>query len=502
MKPINHPISTCKWNATGKKANVKIYSKEGNPILSVIFLMILACTSCKKLVQINPPVSTITTSQVFLDSADATSAIAGIYSNFVYSGGTGIAFGNGSLSIFTGASADELLPFNSSGDQISTNTLISNNNVIYGYFWSEAYSYLYQVNAVIEGLQASPGVAQVVKDEIMGEAKFFRAFINFYLVNLFGDIPLLNSTDYKSNSLTARISTDQVYKQIISDLKDAQNLLPNDYSSGGGERIRANKSAATALLARVYLYTKDWPDAAVQASAIINNSSLYILDTLNGVFSKNSKEAILQWQINSTVNTRTFNATHEGYMLIPRTPSSQPYFYLTKQLLDAFEAGDQRKIKWIDSTTFRGTIYYYPYKYKTGPAQTQANAIVTEYYMVLRLAEQYLIRAEAEAESGSQQNFSQAIADLNVIRNRAGLSNYSGNVDQASILNAIYHEDQIEFFAEWGHRWFDLKRTGRAHDVLSAINYKQPWQGDYQLLYPIPLSELQRDPNLTQNPGY
>ena len=117
--------------------------------------------------------------------------------------------------------------------------------------------------------------------------------------------------------------------------------------------------------------------------------------------------------------------------------------------------------------------------------------------MVLRLAEQYLIRAEARAE---QNNLTGAVADLNIIRNRAGLPNTTA-VTQGDILTAIMHERQVELFSEWGHRFFDLKRTGQANTVLGAIASKQPWNTN-QLLYPIPVSETTNDAFLQQNPGY
>jgi hypothetical protein len=125
----------------------------------------------------------------------------------------------------------------------------------------------------------------------------------------------------------------------------------------------------------------------------------------------------------------------------------------------------------------------------------------TEYYMVLRLAEQYLIRAEAEA-NGAGGGTAAAIADLNVIRGRAGLPALSPSLTPAQVITAVAHERQTELFAEWGHRWLDLKRTGQAGAVLSVIPLKQPWLGAYQLLYPIPFTETQDDPNLVQNPGY
>jgi starch-binding outer membrane protein, SusD/RagB family len=463
------------------------------------FLTLLPLVSCKKVVQINPPTGSITTSQVFADSTDAASAIAGIYSNMSY---VSPGFGNCLITLYLGMSADELLAFTGSANELalSSNTVLANNGLT-GAFWTQGYPILYQPNAIIEGLQASTSLSQSVKEEFIGEAEWFRAFINFYLVNLYGPIPLITSIDYKSNALASRSPTSLVFASIINDLKDAQSKLPTDYSEGGGERVRVNKWAATALLARAYLYTGNYSDAAAQASAIINNTGLYSLDSnLNHVFLADSPEVILQWYNNSNVNTNTLNATDEGWQIIPQSSTSPPFYYLSNPILNAFETGDLRKTAWIDSTSYNGITYYYPYKYKVGSPQAQYGAPVTEYTTVLRLAEQYLIRAEAEA-NGATGGTAAAIADLNVIRKRAGLPNLSDSLTQSQVVAAVAQERRIELFAEWGHRWLDLKRTGQVGVVFSTIPYKSAYQ-PFQQLYPIPVSELQADPNLTQNPGY
>ncbi len=121
--------------------------------------------------------------------------------------------------------------------------------------------------------------------------------------------------------------------------------------------------------------------------------------------------------------------------------------------------------------------------------------------MVLRLAEMFLIRAEAIAR-GNQGNLSTAIDDLNAIRHRAGLEYLPNTLNKEQVIAAVEQERQVELFAEWGHRWLDLKRTNRASVVLKTIPVKQPWEGDYQLLYPIPVEEIRDDYFLTQNPGY
>jgi hypothetical protein len=108
-----------------------------------------------------------------------------------------------------------------------------------------------------------------------------------------------------------------------------------------------------------------------------------------------------------------------------------------------------------------------------------------------------LIRAEAEAQEGK---LSDAIADLNIIRNRAGLPDLSLSLDQAQVLTAVMQERRIELFGEWGHRWFDLKRTGHAVTALSQD--KGHAVSSNGLLWPVPYGELISDPNLKQNPGY
>jgi starch-binding outer membrane protein, SusD/RagB family len=462
---------------------------------SFLLLLLANCAvlwSCKKLVEIGPPPNTITTKQTFADSADANSGILGIYSNIIDQS-PNIACGFEAL--YSSLSADELLIFNNQGDQFTPDILTPINGTITSQ-WAQSYSLLYQANASIEGLQASTGISANASNHFIGEAKFLRALIYFYLVNLFGNVPYITSSDYHTNALTATTPKTQIYDSIVDDLQYAQQNLTKDYSYSNGEKTRATYMSATALLARIYLYQGNWSQAASTASQIINDPEFSLNGDLDSVFLINSNEAILQWELNPEFGN--YNATYEGIALMAGCQRCRPQYYLTTQLWNAFDSGDNRKVAWIDSTIYRGVTYYYPYKYKIGYSQQNPGQAATEYYMVLRLAEQYLIRAEAEA-NGVNGGTTAAIADLNTIRIRAGLGAYSGGADQGSVLNAIYHEWRIEFFAEWGHRWLDLKRLGLADSVLAPI--KPQWQS-YQQLYPIPQSDVNADPNLKQNPGY
>lgn len=471
---------------------------------------IAGISSCKKLVEIEPPVNSITTQQTFADSIDALSAVAGAY--YTISTGSSLQLLNGSMTVYPGISSDELVPYGPFGDILqlySNNVLAGNNatagnNTISNYLWTPGYKIIYQLNAIINGVEASSGMSETAKNGFSGEAKFLRALTYFYLVNLFGDVPYITTTDYKISALASRTPKDQVYQSIIADLKSVQTLLPGDYAAGGGDRIRANKWAATALLARVYLYKGDYANAASQSASVINNTGLFELNAdLTKVFLRNdlgNNEAILQWLPNTS--QYPMNATPEGNAIIPNA-SKQPRYYLSNQLFNAFEPGDQRRIAWVDSTIYSGKAYYYPYKYKIGSGQAVVNTIPTEYPTVLRLAEQYLIHAEALAQQGT--DLGTAIADLNAIRSRAGLSGLSTSLTKDQVLSAVAQERRIELFAEWGHRWLDLQRTGQIDAVMTLVtplkNGGTAWRS-YQQLYPIPFYEIKADPNLTQNSGY
>jgi hypothetical protein len=203
------------------------------------------------------------------------------------------------------------------------------------------------------------------------------------------------------------------------------------------------------------------------------------------VFLVASNETI--WQLSSVVSNIN---TYEGNNFNPVSATVIPKYPVTSYTLNSFESGDTRKSAWIKSSVVGGQTYNYPYKYKVRTGST-----VTENPVYLRLAEQYLIRAEARAQLNDLPG---AASDINVIRNRAGLSN-STIPDQNAALVAIEQERRIEFFAEWGHRWLDLKRWGRADAVLSPV--KSAWQS-FDTLWPLPYSELQLNPELIQNSGY
>lgn len=454
-------------------------------IVLIIFasLQLQLTLSCKKFVEIPPSPSQITIDKVFENDASATRAVIGIYSQMI---GSNNLFCSGNTTFYPGLCADELSHYSIDWRQefLKNEITLSNHELLSNVFWVPAYKYIYTANACLEGLERSVSLTKAIKRTLIGEAKFIRAFCYFYLINLFGDVPLITSTNYDENSVKPRASKSEIYDQIIADLLDAQDKLDQAYPTA--ERVRPNKWTATALLARVYLFKQSWSKAAEQASLVISSGFYTINSNLDNVFIKSSNETIFQLQPGPGIIN-----TWEGNIILPPTSFSMPTYLLTSELLNSFEQGDKRKTNWVKSRSFSGQTYFYPSKYKI-----QTSPTLNEYYIYLRLSEQYLIRSEARAQlndiSGSQ-------ADLNIIRNRAGLSNTAAT-DKNSLLLAIEQERRVELFSEWGHRWFDLVRTNRANTILGTLK-PSTWQST-DILWPIPNSQLNLNPSLTQNLGY
>jgi starch-binding outer membrane protein, SusD/RagB family len=459
-------------------------------------------SGCKKLVQVQAPNTSISSADVYSTDASAIAAVTSIYS-IISNNGPYSPQPDG-MSGLAALSADELTLYSGVTNPVYNlyyvNALNNNDGAD---FWEQLYPIIYTANAAIEGLNGAAGVTPKVQQQLMGEAKFCRAFCYFYLVNLYGNVPLVLTTNYTVNATLARTSSTVVWQQIIQDLHDAESVLSSNYLDGTlvnttSARLRPTKWAAAALLARSYLYNGNWTGADSAASVLIENSQ-FRLNGLDTVFLTLSNEAI--WQLQPVTNNG-FDTQDALAFALPST-GPDPYqhlAYLNGSLVEAFEPGDLRRSDWVDSVIVNGVTYYFPFKYQNA---VQGNQI-TEYTMVLRLAEQYLIRAEAEAY-GAGDGIMGAITDLDTIRNRAGLADYAGGQDQASVLNAIYHERRFELFTEWGHRWLDLKRTGMVDSVMGTGGVCAAkggtWSTNWQW-YPVPLSELQADPNLVQNSGY
>lgn len=453
-------------------------------------------SSCKKLVEIGPPTTQVGLDQAFASEATATSAVVGIYNTSAI---RDLLF---PLSELPGLSANELQNTVSSPsyDEFRTNN-ITVTNALASTLWAYSYTTVAQANAMMEGINRSTSLSPAVKNQLLGETKVWRAFIYGYLVNMFNDVPLLVKDDPLGNATQPRAAASQVWTQIITDLTEAQGLLTDAYPAT--LRTRINRQTANALLARAYLYQKDWTKAEAAANAVIN-SGLYSLNKdLNTTFSNTSNEVIWQLATLTGISTYTTNRDANGGSYAA-APGTIPAVTLTDTLYNSLEPGDKRKTNWVAATDIGGQNYKVITKYKQRVLATGAT-MGTEFNVMLRLAEQYLIRAEAREQLG---NLTGAIADVNAIRDKAGLPALDNNITPANLLLAIEKERKAELFGEWGHRWFDLKRTPavsgggktRADEVIGGMR-PGTWTST-DVLYPIPDAQRVANPALTQNPGY
>lgn len=491
--------------------------------LTILTGLIIITSACNKMTDGGLPKSLLTDEKTFAADGTAIAAITNTYATISNMNIPADPFK--SIGLRAGLSADELSFF--AGYPPST----SGYDDLLKYYqnsvtpanatpWQQCYSFIFNANVAINSLNTAVSLTPRIKQQLLGEMKFIRAYMYFYLVNLYGDVPLALSGDYTVNQQIGRTPKAQVYQQIIQDLTEAQAVLSESYVDGtlmalSSERVRPNKWAATALLARTYLYIGDNENAENQATAVINNNTLYSLSPLNQAFLKNSTETI--WSV-QPVGTLTLANTAEGrvFTLSTAGPTTSTPVFLSSQQMEAFKPGDLRGTVgyWIGSVAVSGTTYFYPTKYKIGSTSTAT----AEYSMMLRLSEQYLIRAEARVQNGK---IAAAAADLNLLRARARAAQTVSvpnplpailtTLSPTDAMTAVMEERQAELFTEWGHRWLDLKRAGTIDRVMTLVTPSKVtssstpnnWNSAYSL-YPIPQAELDRSPLLTghQNPGY
>lgn len=451
--------------------------------LTIILSLSLTLLACKKFVTVGPPTNQIASATIFQNEETATAAINGLYTTLSNSS---LYFASGGSTVYLGLYGDEFYYTGTATtvQEFASGKLSIANSYVTFNFWSQPYQLINQANSCIIGLNRS-NLNPSLSSQLLGEAYFIRAYAYWNLLNLFGDVPLvLTSEDYEGASKMSRTPSIDVKAQILSDLAQAKTLLKPAYPTAG--RYRANYYTVMAFLSRLHTYLGNWNEALNASTEVISQAGTYSLETdLNRTFLIGSNEAI--WQT-ATGNLST--NTYEGFSLIPSTSATTiPAYPLRLTLYNAFTSTDKRKTNWIAIKTVSGTAYQYPTKYKI-----RTNTVKTEAQMMIRLAEIFLNRAEAKAHL----NDATAIDDLNKIRSRAGLSNLSG-LNGQPLIDAIMQERRLELFAEWGLRYFDLKRTNQLDAVIGPL--KSDWSTT-AALFPIPNSELMSAPNLKQNPGY
>ena len=334
----------------------------------------------------------------------------------------------------------------------------------------------------------------------IGEAKFLRALNYFWLVRSFGDVSI------QSIDITTRAPKAEVYAYIEQDLMDAIEVLPAIYGSSQ-DLGRATQGAAQGLLSKVYLYQEKWQQAADMANTVITSGN-YSLEpdyatvwresTENGpesLFEIQGRGEIIAHGVQQYSTTQGARGT-SGWGWGFNTPS--------EDLLNAFNKNSDSirrdaTIIFAGETLFDGrevssSVENPRYSEKAYSSANAGQADGDKNIRVLRFAEILLIRAEALNELGQS---AEALNPLNQVRNRVKLPNVT-TTDQVQLRNAIYLERRLELAMEHD-RWFDLLRTRRAAEVMTALGF--PFQ-DRNYLFPIPNVQLIQTPEMTQNPGW
>lgn len=345
--------------------------------------------------------------------------------------------------------------------------------------WTEAYEVINIANNVLSALDV---VDADIRDRVEGEALFLRGSLYFELVRLFGKawndgdpssnpaVPLVlqPTREINENSEIPRNTVQEVYNQAIADLQSAKSLLPEDNG------VFANRYAAGAMLARIYLQQQDYDAARSEANELIGSGQFDLVDNYAGVFNNsntNTSEDIFALQITNQDGDNDLNTFYAADL-----DGGRGDIEINQVHLDKYEAGDERLDLFYTDPTTGDT--------RTGKWQNQFGNIP-----ILRLAEMYLIRAEANLQEGAPfTGPNTPTEDLNVIRGRAGL------VDLGAVtLQDIWDERFLELAFE-GHFLHDVKRSEGTVGTTS-------WN-DNVLVYPVPQRERDANGNLTQNPGY
>ncbi len=432
--------------------------------------LLLSFTSCKKFLE-ETPNNALPTETSITDANTARAAVIGAYDRLQeYYAANYPTLGTITTDnvVFNGTLSQYL--------QLDQNA-IPTDNVITVAAYQGIYRAINSANSVIAYVPAvtDPTLSSAEKDRLLGEAYFIRALAYFDLARGWGGVQLQLEPTKDLNGLKGvkRSTLDQTYDQVLADLTKAETLLVEDATT----RNRAQKSSVYALRARLHLYRKEWAAAESYATQVINNPKFTLVKPYSAFFTTpfQSTESVLELAFSPNDRNTFWNLWY------PSSAGGQytlkPSDALVTKLNNPAIGGSRKSLIAGSGNAVYGVLY-----------NTAGTSIDPAY--LIRIAELYLIRAEARAQ---QNKLELAAADLNVIRARAEVPATTAST-QAELLQAIEDENAVEFAFE-AHRWFDLTRTGRAEAVL-GLKDKNFW------LFPLPLSDVQSDPDLTQNPGY
>ncbi|MFD2554773.1 RagB/SusD family nutrient uptake outer membrane protein [Sphingobacterium tabacisoli] len=442
---------------------------------------LLSLLSCEGLIEVEKPVNQIYKKEVFENTKTATAALAGLYASLFESSPLAGDQTGSLMGVYTDDMTFNVSVSNSGLPEIYGNQQIAANPKVLSY-WTSAYQLVYTANAIIEGTEASTTLADKDKNWIKGEALLLRSILYFYLQQVYGDIPFVTQTDYTINRQMAKTSSDQLLDKLAADLETAGALLSDDYRSA--ERIFPNRKVAEIMLAKVLALQHKYAEAEVLFQDIIKSPLYQLEKDLSKTFLKDGKHIL--WQLKPKLPG---NITKEALQYIFSNALSANYT-VSPDLISVFSTNDKRRKNWIVEVPINSEAWYGVYKYKN---RVDNN---TEYSIVFRLDEVYLLLAEVLAQQGK---IGEALPYINAIRQKAAISLLEEPIDQNSLLEEILLENRREFFAEMGLRFLTLKRFNRLDDLKGV---KPNWKS-YHANWPLPEKELLLNPKLNpQSTGY
>lgn len=444
-------------------------------------LISIAHLSCEKMIEVETPSNLLVSEQVFESVQTADAALSGLYADLwenspLAGDKTGLILGlyTDDLNYYSQSSNNGLMEY-------YQNTVIDSNPVVNAY-WTNAYQKVYMANAIIEGVETSNTIIGEERNRILAEALMIRSVLFFYLQQIYGDIPYPVTTNYKINQTISKTSSVEVLERIESDLKDAIPGLKDAYRNA--ERIFPNKKAAQIMLAKILVTEKKYAEAEQVLKEIIQSPLYAIQNDITKVFDKSGTHIL--WQLKPRNNGGSTKEIQSYYF----TANAPINIALSQNLVSSFPTGDLRRQNWITSLTIGTNTWYRANKYKVLTNNT------TEYSIVFRIEEAYLLLAESLTRQGKTQ---EAVSYLNRVRQRANLLALSNSVSQQVFIDELILENRREFFTEMANRFFVLKRWGKL-DNLTTV--KPNWKTYFQN-WPLPQKELLLNSNVNpQNPGY
>ena len=474
-------------------------------ILAILFLT-AALSSCNDFLNLKPTYQ-ISDQNFYQNQNDFETALVGVYSTFrgLYSTSNvqyvaELTTDNTEIQ-WSSPSADEM--------QLDQNGVTATNAFVRA-VWNTCLYTISQSTNILNRIDAV-NFDQTARNRIKGEAQFLRAFSYFYMVRLFGNVPITNETFTSPAQVSAADLSlkpkEEVYKLILSDLASAETLLPATLVT---DKTRASQMTVKALLGKVYLTQQTYDLAATKLKEVIDSKQyLLVADykTLSTNGNANLAETMLEvdylsGQTLGNNYSSLFTPAITSMAIFPGNSQGAGRIVPTLDLIKSYETGDARKaISVNDSVALIGgkkSYSRYGLKFVDFKAVDPNDGSIS--FTILRYADVLLMYAEVLNEQGKTAD---ALPYINQVRQRAKLPALAG-LTQANLRLALEQERRVEFLYE-GHRWFDLVRTGRAQAVLNAHYASQKLSfslQDFELLFPIPQAEIDLNPKLKQNTGY